>query len=95
MRLLLGLAVLMATAGLSADDSAMPQAWFEAPKTASELNITTFSQSPMLDDRGLPAVSERLPDDPIVIYPYGENGKFGGKARITLDEAWQTVTLPL
>ena len=89
MRLLLGLAVLMATAGLSADDSAaMPQAWFEAPKTASELNITTFSQSPMLDVRGLPAVSGQLPDDPIVIYPYGENGKFGGKARITLGDNW-------
>ena len=91
MRLLLGLAVLMATAGLSADDSAMPQAWFEAPETASELNIRTFSQSPMLDDRGLPPVSERLPDDPIVIYPYGENGKFGGTARITVDEAWHFI----
>jgi peptide/nickel transport system substrate-binding protein len=72
-----------------ADESTMPQAWFEAPKTASELGIKNFSQSPFLDGRNLPPVEQRLPDDPQVIYPLEQNGKFGGKARITLGDSWQ------
>ncbi|MDA0789248.1 MAG: ABC transporter substrate-binding protein [Proteobacteria bacterium] len=67
----------------------MPDAWFEAPPTASEMGISHFSQSPMLDDRNLPPVQSRLPDDPIVIEPYEEIGRYGGKARITLGDSWQ------
>ena len=50
-------------------DNGWPTAWFEAPRTAGELGIDSLSQSPMLDDRGLPPVEQRLPDDPVVIVP--------------------------
>ena len=66
-----------------------PREWFEAPKTASEVGITHFSQSPFLDGQDLPPVQERLPDDPVVIQPYERIGKYGGKARITLWDSWQ------
>ncbi len=66
-----------------------PDAWYEPPKTASEIGLASFSQSPFLDDRGLPPVEERLPDDPVVIQPYDSIGKYGGKARITLWDSWQ------
>ena len=67
----------------------MPPEWFAPPSTASELGITRFSQSPMLDGRDLPPVEERLPDDPVVIQPYRRIGKYGGTARITLWDTWQ------
>jgi len=77
-----------ATVALSADPE-WPQAWYEPAKTASELGITTFSQSPLLDDRNLPPVEKRLPDDPVVVVPLDEIGRYGGTARITRDE-WLT-----
>ena len=67
----------------------LPQQWFDGPETASEIGLATFSQSPFLDDRGLPPAEERLPDDPVVIRPLRNNGKYGGKARIALDDSWQ------
>jgi peptide/nickel transport system substrate-binding protein len=70
-------------------DNGWPTAWFEAPRTAGELGIDSLSQSPMLDDRGLPPVEQRLPDDPVVIVPLEETGRYGGKARITLGDSWQ------
>ncbi len=66
----------------------LPSEWYEAPQTASELDITKFSESPLLAERGLPSVQQRLPDDPVVIVPYGEIGKYGGVARITLGDHW-------
>ncbi len=71
------------------DETSWPKEWFEAPKTASEIGLTRFAQSPYLDDRGLPPVEERLPDDPVVIQPYRTIGKYGGTARITLWDTWQ------
>ena len=68
---------------------AWPDAWFQPAKTASERGITSFSQSPILDDRDLPPVADRLPDDPVVVVPLGEIGVYGGTARITSDE-WLT-----
>ena len=62
----------------------MPPEWFAPPKTASELGITQFSQSPILDGQGLPPVEDRLPGDPVVSHPYERIGKYGGKARVTL-----------
>ncbi len=60
-----------------------PESWFHAPKTASELGITKFHQSPMLDEAvtkgDIPPVEERLPKDPPVIEPY-EIGQYGGTA---------------
>ena len=66
----------------------MPPEWFAPPKTASELGITDFAQSPLLDGRDLPPVEERLPDDPVVSHPYERIGKYGGRARITLWDIW-------
>ena len=71
------------------DETSWPKEWYEAPKTASEVGLTRFAQSPYLDDRGLPPVEERLPDDPVVIQPYRTIGKYGGTARITLWDTWQ------
>lgn len=63
-------------------DPDIPESWYEAPKTASELGITEFNESPMLAEKvangELPPVAERLPDDPITIEPYDEIGKYGG-----------------
>ena len=70
-------------------DREFPDAWYEAPKTASEVGLTSFSGSPFLEGRGLPPVEERLPDDPVVIQPYERIGKYGGKARITVWDSWQ------
>ena len=64
--------------------SNMPPQWFVPPKTASELGITQFSQSPILDGQDLPPLEDRLPDDPVVSHPYERIGKYGGKARVTL-----------
>ena len=66
-----------------------PSAWFEPLQTASALGIETYSQSPYLDDQDLPPVAERLPDDPPVVVPIGELGRYGGTARITPNE-WLT-----
>ncbi|MCZ6772972.1 MAG: ABC transporter substrate-binding protein, partial [Proteobacteria bacterium] len=86
------LACLLAPCMLGAEPESVPewpQAWFEAPKTASELGITRFSESPMLADRDLPPVEARLPDDPVVIVPFEKIGRYGGTARITLGDSWQ------
>ena len=53
---------------------AWPQAWFEPAPKASEVGLTSFTQSPVLDGKGLPPVAERLPDDPVVVTPLGEPG---------------------
>ena len=60
----------------------LPQSWFSAPKTASELGITSFDQSPMLDkavqEGKIPPVVDRLPNDPAVIEPTYSVGEYGG-----------------
>ena len=66
-----------------------PREWLEPAPTASELGITRFTQSPMLDALGLPPVAERLPNDPMVLQPYKTIGKHGGTATITLGDSWQ------
>ncbi len=66
--------------------SAWPAAWFQPPATASAVGLQTFRQSPMLDEwvaaGQLPPVAERLPDDPVVVEPYGAMGRYGGTARL-------------
>ena len=71
------------------DNGDWPAEWYQPPKTASELGITRFAQSPYLDDRDLPPVQERLPGDPVVIQPYESIGKYGGTARIPIWDSWQ------
>ncbi len=72
-----------------ADEKGWPRAWFEPPRTASEMGIDHFTQSPMLDGANLPPVADRLPADPIVLEPYESIGRHGGKAIITLGDSWQ------
>ena len=45
------------------------------------LEITGFSESPLLSGRGLPPVAERLPDNPLVMIPLEEVGRYGGTLR--------------
>ena len=87
--LLLMLLLTVFSCHVLADEETWPRAWFEPAKTASELGVTKFSQSPMLDSQNLPPVEERLPDDPMVIVPLAEIGQYGGTARITTNE-WLT-----
>ena len=72
-----------------------PAAWFAAPRTASEAGIRRFEESVYYADQvaggALPPVSARLPDDPIVIEPYGDLGRYGGTARIVLTDLPQFV----
>ena len=82
-------AALAATCVAGDETPPLPPEWFAPPKTASELGITRFSQSPFLDRRDLPPVEDRLPNDPVVIQPYRTLGKYGGTARITLWDTWQ------
>ncbi|MYA23711.1 MAG: hypothetical protein F4Z30_13425, partial [Gemmatimonadetes bacterium] len=60
---------------------AWPAAWFRPAATASAVGLQTFRQSPGLDELvaagELPPVGERLPDDPVVVEPYGEIGRYG------------------
>ena len=50
------------------------------------VGLQTFRQSPVLDELvaagELPPVAERLPDDPVVVEPFGEIGRYGGTARL-------------
>lgn len=66
--------------------SAWPESWFHPPRTASQVGLDTFSQSPMLDAAvaagQLPPVEERLPDDPVVVEPIDGIGVHGGTASI-------------
>ncbi|NKB72019.1 MAG: hypothetical protein GKR89_33495 [Candidatus Latescibacteria bacterium] len=66
--------------------SAWPESWFQGPKSASQVGLTTFHQSPALDSlvaaKRLPPVEERLPDDPIVVEPIDGIGTYGGTATL-------------
>ena len=77
------MAALLVACQAAADESQWPVEWFTAAKTASEIGLTSFRQSPMLDGLDLPPVAQRLPDDPVVVYPLHSIGRYGGNARIT------------
>lgn len=85
----LALLCTLAILQVHAAEESWPRAWFEPVRTAGELGITQFSQSPLLDSRGLPPVADRLPVDPVVVVPLDEIGRYGGVARVTRDE-WLT-----
>ena len=70
-------------------EDVLPRTWFDGPRTASEVGLAAFSESPYLAGRDLPPVAERLPADPVVIEPLRRTGKYGGKARIAQDDGWQ------
>lgn len=66
--------------------AAWPESWFRGPQKASEVGLSQFHQSPMLDSlvaRGeLPPVDMRLPADPIVVEPIDGIGQYGGTAQL-------------
>ena len=76
-----------------------PASWFEVPKTASQMGITQFKQSPLLDAEvasgKLPPVRERLSEDPIVVEPLKEIGQYGGTAVVftTSCEWWDEADI--
>ena len=74
------------TSGTNAAESIYPQAWLEPAKTASQLDITEFKQSPVLDGKNLPPVEQRLPDDPVIIAPFDSIGNYGGTARVIAED---------
>jgi peptide/nickel transport system substrate-binding protein len=41
----------------------------------------TFTENPLFADQDLPPVEERLPEEPLVVQPYDEIGKYGGRWR--------------
>ena len=46
---------------------------------ASTAGVTlTFTENPLFGSDGLPPVAERLPEQPLIILPYAECGKYGG-----------------
>ena len=83
--LCLGSIVVLLTLQLSsanAANSSWPIAWFEPPQTASQLGLTAFTQSPILNKQDLPPIEQRLPVDPVVSQPLTSIGRYGGTARI-------------
>ena len=65
---------------------AWPESWFHPPRTASEIGLDSFHQSPALDEQvasgELPPVEKRLPDDPIVVEGIDGIGQYGGTAQL-------------
>ena len=63
-----------------------PDQWFLGPQKASDVGLTTFKQSPILDplvENGeLPPLRKRLPEDPIVVVPIDQIGQHGGTASL-------------
>lgn len=84
--LMTGSVALADTEGVLSVDPNLPASWFGERPLASELGITSFSESPMLAERVaaglLPPVEERLPKDPPTIEPYERIGKYGGVAHV-------------
>ena len=79
----------------NATQEGWPKEWYEPFRTASDIGLTEFSESEVIKTgdfelfENLPPLRERLPTDPIVVQPIAENGKHGGKARITNWDLWQ------
>ncbi|MDD9957434.1 MAG: ABC transporter substrate-binding protein [Gammaproteobacteria bacterium] len=63
-----------------------PELWLEPARSAAQLGIATFTQSPFLEEQNLPPVAERLPDNPPVILPLDDIGTYGGTAYIIADD---------
>ena len=66
--------------------SAWPAAWLAPPRTAGELGVRSFRESPLLREQvkagTLPPLEDRLPDDPVVVEPFDRIGVHGGTARV-------------
>ena len=90
-------ALLLVSTNFAEEEEEWPKEWYEPFTTASKIGLTEFSDSPVLHDgsvqhphfQNLPSVTERLPDDPIIVYPLKETGRHGGTARLTQHDLWQ------
>ena len=75
--------------GVNADSiphTAWPASWLLPFKTASELGVTNFTQSPtmaaLVAKGELPSIEDRLPNDPVVVEPISNIGRYGGTAHV-------------
>ena len=59
----------------------LPEVWFNAQEKDGILDIKEFQESPMLSNKNLPLLEERLPKDPVVSFPLRQIGTYGGTAR--------------
>jgi len=76
------------------DLTAWPASWLGPAPTASEKGIVQFSEAPSLkrlvSEGKLPSVEERLPDDPMVLEPIEDIGRYGGTARV-FNSDWDKI----
>lgn len=90
-------AVLLVSQLFAEEEEQWPEEWYKPYTTASKIGLTQFSDSSVLHDgsiehphfQNLPPVEERLPDDPIIVFPLKETGHHGGTARLTQHDLWQ------
>ena len=77
---------------VAAKETAAGKVTLAAPKVMAAVSGTTYSEAPQLAALvvagSLPSVDKRLPDEPLVITPYNEVGKYGG----TLNRAHNSAT---
>ena len=66
-------------------EAMMPQGQFnlEDYEKMTGKSITSFSQAPFFDGKGLPPVKDRLPDSPVVMIPWMDSGSYGGTLAYT------------
>ncbi len=84
--IVLGAGAGLASHSAKAAEPDWPASWLVPARTASQLGIDAFAQSPVLEGLDLPPVEQRLPEDPVVIEPLEAIGAYGGTARIIADD---------
>ena len=77
---------------IASKETAAGKVTLAAPKVMAAVSGTTYNEAPQLAALvvagSLPSVDKRLPDEPLVITPYNEVGKYGG----TLNRAHNSAT---
>jgi peptide/nickel transport system substrate-binding protein len=76
----------LSVTALEIDPNDWPDEWHHPLITAHEAGLKKFSQAPILDERvqngNLPPLADRLPADPVVLFPIHGVGKYGGTGRV-------------
>lgn len=65
--------------------------YYDYANFSKENGELTFTDAPVLKDKGLPPVAERLPKSPVVYQPVTNDGKYGGEitfSSINIDQDW-------